>query len=138
MYRELAMPHLIAATLSGAAMAVLLPAGTALAFTETPPTTALRLTMGQPSLAEGSNVRSVVLHCDPAGGGHPRAVQACDQLARNGGRFTKPAGNMACTLQYAPVQVTAGGRWRGRAVQFTKSYGNSCELRAHTGALFDF
>ena len=131
------MPHLIAATLSGAAIAAVLPAGAALAVTEAPPVTALRMTVGQPSLAEGIS-RSVVLRCDPAGGAHPKALEACAQLARNGGRFTRPAGHIACTLQYAPVQVTASGRWRGRLVWFTKSYGNSCELRAHTGALFDF
>ncbi|MWK34266.1 hypothetical protein GEV43_09560 [Actinomadura sp. J1-007] len=106
------MPHLVATALAGAALA-LLPAVPATAATSaatstvtiaaptppTPPTppagasapsapagrgTALRLTLTFPE-QNASGSRTVTLACDPAGGSHPHAPQACADLDRSRG-----------------------------------------------------
>ncbi|MFJ8732699.1 SSI family serine proteinase inhibitor [Streptomyces bauhiniae] len=41
-----------------------------------------------------------------------------------------------CPLIYAPVRARAHGRWNGRPVEYDRTYGNACELRAETGDVF--
>ncbi|MEW2352435.1 SSI family serine proteinase inhibitor [Spirillospora sp. NPDC029432] len=138
------MPHLVATALTGAALA-LLPAEAAAAPAPpadrppaAAPATSLRLTLSHPG--EGaSGARSVTLQCDPLGGTHPRAAQACADLARSGGEIERePAGDTACTMIYAPVIAEARGHWRGRPVSFRAEYANDCVLGARTGAIFRF
>ncbi|MFD5771123.1 SSI family serine proteinase inhibitor [Streptomyces sp. NPDC127049] len=112
------------------------------------PVTTLRLTVSGPAPAttapspdattpSAPAARSVTLHCDPAGGDHPRAASACSDLDASQGRVER-ASDTACTLLYDPVEVRAEGVWRGRPVSFTRQYGNTCELNARTGAVFAF
>lgn len=85
--------------------------------------------------------RSVVLSCEPAGGTHPKAEQACAELDRANGRFGSLRSgneNAMCPLVYRPVTVTATGTWRGKPVEHKQTYSNACTLRAYTGAVFDF
>jgi hypothetical protein len=141
------MPHLVATALTGAALALLPAEPTAAAGLTTrppagPPATApatsLRLTLTHPG-AGTSGARSVTLQCEPLGGTHPKAAQACADLARSGGRIERePARDTVCTMIYAPVVAEARGHWRGRPVRFKAEYANECVLGARTGWIFRF
>jgi Subtilisin inhibitor-like len=90
-------------------------------------------------LAEAGYAAAVKLRCDPAGGAHPRKVQACRTLKRVGGdpaRLT-PAPLM-CTLEYAPVTAQVKGTWHGRPVNWSHTFGNLCDMRRTTGVLTAF
>ncbi|MBA9003420.1 SSI family serine proteinase inhibitor [Thermomonospora cellulosilytica] len=130
------MPHLAARILTGAALTIaLLPAVPAAAAAATG--TDLRLTLTHPA-SDTSSTRTVTLTCEPPGGTHPRAVRACADLARSGGRFVREAPHTVCTLEHRPVVAEAAGRWRGRPVRWTGSFPNACVLRARGGAIFRF
>lgn len=140
------MSHLVASVLAGAALAMT-PAMPALAHTEpTGPTgplthgappTDLRLTVTAPGV-NASGTHSVTLLCEPDGGTHPKAAQACAELARHGGQFTHRPADVFCTMNYAPVIADATGAWRGRPVHFHQQFPNACDMHARTGSLFDF
>ena len=82
---------------------------------------------------------AVILRCDPAGGAHPKKGKACAALAKAAGdpaRLTpKPA---MCTLEYAPITAEITGTWRGRTVDWSHTFGNSCDLARTTGVVFAF
>ncbi|MFD6034744.1 SSI family serine proteinase inhibitor [Streptomyces griseoincarnatus] len=83
--------------------------------------------------AEGGTL----LRCDPPGGGHPHAEEACAQLSAADGRITTlPAEDTLCPMIHAPVTAHAEGVWRDRPVTWSETFPNTCALRAHTGALF--
>ncbi|GAB2824060.1 hypothetical protein GCM10027176_30700 [Actinoallomurus bryophytorum] len=85
--------------------------------------------------------RTVTLQCDPAGGTHPKAAEACADVAKARGDLAQmPAGAnpRACFMIYAPVTVAAQGEWQGQAVRYTKKFPNSCVMRDKTGSVFDF
>ena len=90
-------------------------------------------------LAEAGYANAVKLTCRPSGGGHPDAGLACSTLERidaDPGRI-EPAPT-ACIMLYAPVTAQITGRWRGMTLNWTRQYGNSCEMRRSTGVLFAF
>jgi Subtilisin inhibitor-like len=84
---------------------------------------------------------NVTLQCDPEGGTHPRATQACADLVQSHGEIsatTRDKDPRACFMIYAPVTVSAEGTWQGRNVHFQSKYPNTCALRSKTGSIFDF
>lgn len=83
---------------------------------------------------------SVTLRCDPAGGTHPKASQACADLARSHGEIsaTRDSRSRACFMIYSPVTVSAEGTWHGQNVNFGSKFPNTCALRSKTGSIFDF
>ena len=83
---------------------------------------------------------AVLLDCHPAGGSHPTPVKACNTLKKVGGKPAKlkPAAGEMCTLEYAPITAEITGRWKGREVQWTQTFGNRCEMLRATGVLFTF
>lgn len=87
----------------------------------------------------GAAPRTATLSCDPAGGTHPHAQDACASLEAAGG---DPNGlrqeHTMCTLDYQPVTLTAHGNWKNRPVHFEKTYSNSCTAQAQTEQVFDF
>jgi len=84
-------------------------------------------------------VRTMSLTCDPAGGAHPNAGQACQALTGVEGDISLMARDgVVCTLEYDPVTVTANGMWRGELRRFTARFSNPCVMRADTGPVFDF
>ncbi|MCW2640681.1 MAG: Subtilisin inhibitor-like protein 5 [Dactylosporangium sp.] len=100
--------------------------------------TALFLTVAD---GEGGDVvsRAVVLTCDPAGGSHPAAQQACNELAAVTGDIDALSeGPDNCIMIYDPVTVTAEGWWQGHVRSFRATYVNSCLLYRQTRAVFDF
>ncbi|KAA9373566.1 hypothetical protein F5972_34730 [Microbispora cellulosiformans] len=84
--------------------------------------------------------RSAFLNCAPVGGSHPRPAEACARLGRAvldpANPWPPPSG--PCATIYAPVTVTASGIWDGKYFQLRRTFGNDCEMRSSTGALFDF
>jgi hypothetical protein len=90
----------------------------------------------------GTNAaRSVILRCDPPGGTHPKAADACADVAKSQGDLKQmPASSnpRACFMIYAPVTVSAQGNWRGQPLQFTAQFPNTCVMRDKTGSIFDF
>lgn len=107
----------------------------------TSPTSVLRLST---SAAESENsssswARGATLECGPPGGTHPAAEEACRVLTDAGGDFESiPARGGACTMEHAPVRVTAYGYWEGSQVTFDETYSNPCHATSATGGVFDF
>ena len=88
---------------------------------------------------QGELLGAAKLTCEPTGGDHANAKQACADLNSVNGDFTKlPRAELACILIYQPVTAVVTGNWGGSQVTFEKTYGNSCELGASTGAVFTF
>ncbi|GAA4633928.1 hypothetical protein GCM10023196_073430 [Actinoallomurus vinaceus] len=86
--------------------------------------------------------KTVTLQCDPVGGTHPKAAQACADLAKaRGDDFTLASDGKnprACFMIYSPVTTTAEGQLRGEAVKHTARFPNTCVMRTQTGSIFDF
>lgn len=82
---------------------------------------------------------AVVLTCQPAGGAHPKPVKACTTLAKVNGKpgKIKPKPAM-CTLEYAPITAAVTGTWKGRTLNWSKTYPNHCDMVRSTGVLFTF
>ncbi|MFF5262432.1 SSI family serine proteinase inhibitor [Actinomadura viridis] len=96
----------------------------------------------QPSAGEGQNSLTVQvkaspqapattwkLNCDPAGGDHPKAAQACAALTKVGDPFKPPPADQMCTKIYGGPQVaTVKGTWQAKPVdaKFTRTDG--CEM----------
>ncbi|MFF9753016.1 SSI family serine proteinase inhibitor [Streptomyces sp. NPDC014344] len=127
----------VGAGLSAAAL-LLLAGATPTAHADTAPESGNWLMLGvshegAPAGAEGGTL----LRCDPPGGSHPHAEQACADLAAADGRITAlPAGDALCPMIHAPVTAHAQGMWRGRPVSWSETFPNTCTLRARTGAVF--
>lgn len=78
--------------------------------------------------------RATTLACDPAGGGHSRAQEACDLIAEYGGiAAVAPASEAFCTMDYRPVTVRVTG-----AEEYEETFGNTCVMHSAKGAIFDF
>ncbi len=76
---------------------------------------------------------SYELECEPAGGSHPVAQQACERLAQLPGESTDPfspvSRNAMCTQQFggsATARIT--GSWRGRSIDAAFDRTNGCEI----------
>ncbi|MFI5804867.1 SSI family serine proteinase inhibitor [Streptomyces sp. NPDC051561] len=125
------------AALAVTALLALAPAATAVADGHPDPGHSLLLTV---SGAEHTWIRGVNLNCSPeAGGGHPEALAACNDLTWARGDFDALRSEpRTCTKQYDPVTATADGTWHGRTVHWKKTFGNACMLDAATGDVFRF
>ncbi|NSC20987.1 protease inhibitor SIL-V5 [Streptomyces albus subsp. chlorinus] len=104
---------------------------------ERPAPSTLYLTVSGPQQVWGHGAR---LTCDPnPRGSHPRAAEACAALDRaNGDLDALPGDPGLCTMEHAPVTVSARGTHEGRPVTWEKTYPNSCALHRATGPVFDF
>ena len=45
---------------------------------------------------------------------------------------------VACTLEYAPITAAITGIWKGRIVNWSKTFLNGCDMARTTGSIFDF
>ena len=90
-------------------------------------------------MAEAGYATAVTLRCDPPGGAHPKPFAACRTLRTIEGRPArlKPA-RIMCTMIYAPITAQITGRWHGKKINWSKTYGNTCEMTRATGVLFRF
>jgi hypothetical protein len=83
--------------------------------------------------------KRATLTCNPAGGTVTQAKQACADITTAKGDLSKlPIADGMCMMLYDPVTVSATGRWKGKTVKYTKTYGNACVLKNETGAVFQF
>jgi hypothetical protein len=96
---------------------------------------ATRLTVSvTPEISTGPAPRSVTLECEPAGGTHPDAVAACEDLIKAGGDFRKiPPLTVGCPTYYSPVVATVQGLWRGAPVSAGARYTNAACADVKTG-----
>ncbi|WUI02135.1 subtilase-type protease inhibitor [Spirillospora sp. NBC_00431] len=76
------------------------------------------------------------LRCDPDGGTHHAASEACDQLAAVDGEVARIAARPGpCTMESAPVKVRADGTWHGKPRHFAETYPNRCAAVRETGGV---
>lgn len=76
---------------------------------------------------------SYELECEPAGGSHPVAQQACERLAQLPGESTDPftpvSRDAMCTQQFGgPATARVTGSWRGRSIDAAFDRSNGCEI----------
>jgi hypothetical protein len=123
--------------LSGALLAVALPFAATVVASASTGTSHLSLTVAAP---DGS-AKTVGLECEPAGGEHPAAKDACRELLLAQGDFAALASHQElanCTMEYMPVIAVAEGTWRGQPVSWQREFSNRCTLRSATGVVFEF
>ena len=120
--------------LAAAAAAVLTTASPAAAVT--PAKTKLTLIY----MADAGYAAAVVLRCGPVGGAHPAGKKACATLKKVGGRpeRLKAPPDAMCTMEYAPITAQITGTWKGKTVNWSRKFGNTCDLARTTGVLFQF
>jgi hypothetical protein len=83
-----------------------------------------------------SDTRGTLLLCDPPQG-HTHAAEACAELTAVGGDIDAvPARSVFCPMIYAPVTAHARGEWKGRQVDYTRTFSNGCVMAARTGDVF--
>ncbi|WP_243792315.1 SSI family serine proteinase inhibitor [Saccharopolyspora gloriosae] len=102
-------------------------------------TSHLTLTIASKDRAEAP--RTVQLRCEPTGGTHPRAAEACESLLAADGNFDQvgqPHTSAPCPLVLRPVIASAHGTWQGKPLHFDKEFGNSCVATSKLGTVFDF
>ncbi|WP_434438930.1 SSI family serine proteinase inhibitor [Lentzea sp. E54] len=88
---------------------------------------------------ETGTLSTTQLHCEPAGGLHRNAEQACEQLIPVEGDFRKlEETGLMCTMELNPTKATLRGKWRDKKIDFQQVYSNPCVVRAFTGKVFDF
>jgi hypothetical protein len=69
------------------------------------------------------------LTCDPVGGDHPRAAEACAALAALDDPFAPtPPGTVATMIYGGPETVTVDGYWHGRPVRTAFNRTNGAEM----------
>lgn len=86
--------------------------------------------------SRSSDTRGTLLLCDPPQG-HAHAAEACAQLgAADGDIDAVPAKSVFCPMIYAPMTAHARGEWKGRQIDYRKTFSNACVLAARTGEVF--
>ena len=91
-------------------------------------------------MADAGYAAAVVLRCGPVGGAHPAGKKACATLKKVGGRpeRLKAPPDAMCTMEYAPITAQITGTWQGKKVNWSRKFGNTCDMRRTTGVLFTF
>jgi Subtilisin inhibitor-like len=78
--------------------------------------------------ADGEAV-SATLACNPLGGEHPRAEEACTVLEENSDSLSPVSRDVACTQIYGgPETATVTGTFRGSPVHARFNRTNGCEI----------
>ncbi|MFB4316504.1 SSI family serine proteinase inhibitor [Actinomadura sp. 21ATH] len=73
------------------------------------------------------------LTCDPAGGDHPKAEQACAALGKAQAPFQPVPANQMCTKIYGgPEIATVKGTWKNERVSAKFTRDDGCELNRWT------
>ncbi|GAA1277369.1 hypothetical protein GCM10009677_34200 [Sphaerisporangium rubeum] len=82
---------------------------------------------------------AVLLQCTPPGGTHPNREAACRLLDPVHADFNELNADpkAACSRDYNPITVYATGLWDTSRLSYEHTFGNTCELRATMGAVFD-
>jgi subtilisin inhibitor-like len=126
---------MIRTLLASTAVASVLLGGAAAAATPV----RLRTDLTLAYMAEAGYATAVTLRCDPPGGAHPKPSAACRALRTVSGHPARlKLAQTMCTMIYAPITAQITGRWRGKKISWSKTYGNTCEMTRATGVLFRF
>lgn len=125
-----------AATLTAALLAFSLTPSPAQAAPTTHPHGAYVLTLSPTEPGTELPTRVAALWCNPTGGTHPQAAQACDQLTDANGHLHRiPPDPGPCTLEYAPVRLSAIGTWNSRIRRHHSIHTNRCLAIRETGGV---
>jgi hypothetical protein len=99
----------------------------------------LKVTIGAPTTPGPSDRTEPIvgwLTCDPAGGTHPFAAEACAELAATGGDIAAIGSTGGCGGVFQPVEITAWGRWQGQPVWYAETVDNDGCARISHGHVF--
>jgi hypothetical protein len=92
------------------------------------PATSIEVTLWPEGRSAGGGEQAV-LTCEPVGGSHPHAQEACGALEREPGALEPVAGDVACTQIYGgPEEARIAGVVGGEAVDAMFSRNNGCEI----------
>jgi hypothetical protein len=84
----------------------------------------------------GKVVASANLTCGPAGGSHPHAAAACQQLSKVAGHIERiPEDPGPCPKISDPVILAAVGNWNGQPRYYYHSFPNRCVGVRKTGGV---
>ncbi|MFG2088852.1 MULTISPECIES: SSI family serine proteinase inhibitor [unclassified Spirillospora] len=73
------------------------------------------------------------LTCEPPGGGHPKAAEACAALAKTKDPFKPVPKDQMCTKIYGgPEVATVKGTWNGKEIDTTFTRKDGCQLHRWT------
>jgi hypothetical protein len=135
--RALLMILAIPVLLSGAGVAAAMVDGPTEVARAAPTASGTSLSL---SVRAATAPKIVTLTCDPAGGTHPHAADACTELGKAGGDFDKlpPTPNQMCPHIVQPVTASAEGTYRGKPVGWSQTFNNTCEMNRATAPLFQF
>lgn len=77
----------------------------------------------------GAEPERLTLTCEPTGGTHPDAAQACADLAKAPKPFAPLPTDMICTQMFGgPQTATVSGTYRGEAVRLELSRSDGCRI----------
>jgi Subtilisin inhibitor-like len=81
---------------------------------------------------------TVTLTCDPVGGTHPHAKEACAEIDAAGGDIGSVPGlpGYGCVDEWDPVLIGVTGKWRGKEVLFSSFESNRCYGAISHGHIF--
>ena len=92
------------------------------------PATSVEVTLWPEGRSAGSGQRAI-LTCEPVGGSHPHAQDACAALESEPDALEPVAGDVACTQIYGgPEEARIAGVVAGNAVDSMFSRANGCEI----------
>jgi hypothetical protein len=84
-------------------------------------------------------IKEITLKCEPTGGNHAEAEEACASLDAVDGDFDAlMSRNTICPDVYQPVTIEVGGSWRGEAMDFEHTYANLCFAYDESDGVFKF
>ncbi|HEY8478282.1 MAG TPA: SSI family serine proteinase inhibitor [Spirillospora sp.] len=83
--------------------------------------------------SEEAPAKSWTLTCEPPGGNHPKAAEACTTLAKVKDPFKPvPEGQMCTKIYGGPEIATVKGTWNGTTIDTTFTRKDGCELHRWT------
>jgi hypothetical protein len=84
-------------------------------------------------------VKEVTLKCEPTGGSHTEAEEACASIESVGGNLDELMDRqLICPEVYQPVTVEVGGNWNDMVVAFEHTYPNLCFAYSASDGVFTF
>lgn len=83
--------------------------------------------------SEKAEAKSYTLTCEPPGGGHPRAAEACAALDKAEAPFAPVPEDRMCTKIYGgPEVATVKGTWNGKKIDTRFTREDGCQLNRWT------
>jgi hypothetical protein len=81
----------------------------------------------------------VTLKCEPTGGSHTEAEEACGSIESVDGNLDELLDRqLICPEVYQPVTIEVGGNWNDMVVAFEHTYPNLCFAFSESDGVFEF